>query len=238
MSINKINQDPNPINEYTNYKNIVSLTEPITGYNWGTLEAVYTIPAEADQDNMYLYFESPQGSGDIKDFRVWNFRVTDPDDFTQPKEGYTLTDGVYTSNNDLYKITLQEGSVAMKDFEEDSGWSKTISLGGTEPRNWNWNSTKSDLDEEPGYRYIYYVGGETVNGAILNEDYILLPVENQYVASNDETTPILVKNKSIRFKLPSTGGSGPGRIYFLGGIFTVIGIISGSALYRRKRRQG
>jgi LPXTG-motif cell wall-anchored protein len=76
-----------------------------------------------------------------------------------------------------------------------------------------------------------------VSGATENEDYIMLPVENQNVASNDESTPILVKNKSIVYKLPTTGGSGTGRIYFLGGIFTIIGIISGSALYRHKRRR-
>ncbi|WP_080770495.1 carbohydrate binding domain-containing protein [Ruminococcus flavefaciens] len=209
----------------------VCTSDVVTGYNWAFMDNhSFLIPSNANRNEMFMYVES----NDITPYRIYQFRITE-EPLTQDKPGYTLTDGVYTSNNNLYTITLQEGSVAMKDFEEDAGWSKTISLGGTDP--WNWNSTKSQLKEDEHYRYIYYVGGETVNGATLNEDYILLPVENQYVASNDETTPILVKNKSIRFKLPSTGGSGPGRIYFLGGIFTVIGILSGSALYRRKRRR-
>lgn len=246
LSIDTINKDPNG-DQYSNTKNIttspIPLVEGTDNYHWGPYNYDFTIPLYADKNNMFIYFETTFQGGDTGSFRIKPMTITPVQPaLTEKKPGYTLTtpgvNGVYTSNNNLYKITLQEGSIAMKDFEEDAGWSKTISLGGTEPRNWNWNSTKSDLDEEPGYRYIYYVGGETVNGAILNEDYILLPVENQYVASNDETTPILVKNKSIRFKLPSTGGSGPGRIYFLGGIFTVIGIISGSALYRRKRRRG
>ncbi|WP_295093677.1 carbohydrate binding domain-containing protein, partial [Ruminococcus sp.] len=236
LSINKINLDPNTAaSSYSNFKNIAALPSPITGYNWGTLEAVYTIPAEADQDNMYVYFESPQGSNDHNSFRVWNFKVTDPDDFTVTKAGYDLVNGVYTSNYDLYGVTIQEGSVAMKDYEEDAEWSKQISLGNSDV--WNWNSTKAKLGEDANHRYIYYVASETVSGATENEDYIMLPVENQNVASNDESTPILVKNKSIVYKLPTTGGSGTGRIYFLGGIFTIIGIISGSALYRHKRRR-
>jgi LPXTG-motif cell wall-anchored protein len=93
------------------------------------------------------------------------------------------------------------------------------------------------LGEETGYRYLYYVVSENVIGATVDQDYVMLPIENNNVASNDSSSPILVKNKNIKFKLPETGGGGTGRIYFFGGVLTAIGIISLSALYRRKRRR-
>ena len=69
-----------------------------------------------------------------------------------------------------------------------------------------------------------------------NSDYII-SYSRDFVPTNTEETPILVKNEYMWYKLPATGGSGTGRIYFLGGIFTAIGIISGSVFYRRKRRR-
>ena len=251
LSINKINLDADNA-KCSNFKNITALSSPITGYGWGTLDTVYTIPSEADQNNMFLYFESPQDSGDLNDFRVWNFKVTDPDDFSVTKEGYTLSNpginGVYVSNNNQYQIVVDTTSITSPRiysdrYEEDTDFgSMIISLdSGNNGNNWKSYFLKSSLTglqkEQDGYRYIYYVASETVNGATVDVDYIMLPIENDYVASNNESTPILVKNKNIKFKLPETGGGGTGRIYFFGGVLTAIGIISLSALYRRKRRR-
>ena len=237
MSINKINPDPNPQGQqYTQYKTISSLPANITGYGWGTFDTIYTIPAEADKDNMYIYFETPYGSGDLAPFRVWNFKVTDADDFTQPKEGYDLNNGVYTANNSRYKVAIQEGSISTSDYVEDTGWSYQIDLGSNDT--WTWSRVRNFLnDEDNNYRYIYYIASETVNGATLGEDYILLPIENNNVSANDENTPILVKNQNIRFKLPATGGRGTGGIYIAGTVLIIISLLSGYAVYRQKRRR-
>lgn len=236
MSIDKRNPDPNPQGQYTQFKTIAALPAPITGYGWGTFDAVYTIPPEADQNNMFVYFETPYGSDDKKPFRVWKFKVTDADDFTQPKEGYTLENEIYTSNYSRYSVTVQEGSITTKDYEEDTSWAgETIYLGGNNP--WTWSQVRTYFNEDNNYRYIYYIASETVNGATLNVDYILLPIENNNVSANDAETPILVKNQNIRFKLPATGGKGTVGIYFAGTVLITISLLSGYAVYRQKRRR-
>ncbi|SEH52823.1 fibro-slime domain-containing protein [Ruminococcus flavefaciens] len=254
LSINKINLDSNNAS-YSNFKNITVLSSPINAYNWGTLDTVYTIPSEADRDNMFVYFESPKDIGDTNDFRVWNFKVVDPDDFSVKKDGYTLSNaginGVYVSNNDQYKITENPASITNplvleSDYTDDTDWNNgnhSITL----PKNSNvdgnswmyhWDSQALSESSNHNIRYLYYVEETAVGGGLtVGSDYILLPIENNNVASNDESTPILVKNKNIKFTLPETGGGGTGRIYIFGGVLTVIGIISLSALYRRKRRR-
>jgi len=252
LSINKRNLDPNN-QEYSNFKNIVVLDKAISGYGWGTLEAVYTIPSEADRDGMYLYFESPQNSGDTRDFRVWNFKVTDPDDFTQQKTGYTLSNpginGVYTSDNSQYGVTLDEASITAQqlysdNYTDDTDWSYTVTLTSD---SWKTSISKSVLDkyntsstDAESYRYVYYVASETVGGVgdkTEGVDYILLPIENNYVSANDADTPILVKNQNIRFKLPATGGRGTVGIYVVGTVLITISLFSGYAVYRQKRRR-
>ena len=56
-------------------------------------------------------------------------------------------------------------------------------------------------------------------------------------ATNDSDDPILVKNKYIWYKLPATGGRGTAGIYVLGGFLTAMGIFSGCAAGRRRRRR-
>jgi len=254
LSINKINLDSNNAS-YSNFKNITVLSSPINAYNWGILDTVYTIPSEADRDNMFVYFESPQVIGDTNDFRVWNFKVVDPDDFSVKKDGYALSNaginGVYVSNNDQYIITPNTASITnplvlVSDYADDTEWNSgnhsitlpTDSNVDGNPWMYHWDSTALSESSNHNIRYLYYVEETDVGGGLtVGSDYILLPIENNNVASNDSSTPILVKNKNIKFKLPETGGGGTGRIYFFGGVLTAIGIISLSALYRRKRRR-
>jgi LPXTG-motif cell wall-anchored protein len=174
--------------------------------------------------------------------------------------GYTLANqgvnGIYTSNYDAYDIDINADTATnplhYSDFKEDKEgteyWSRTATL--NSGNNWKANWTKTDLNEATGKRYIYYIEETDVRDGnkvidITNasdhksgeaKDYLVTYSGND-VAANDENNPILITNEYIWYKLPATGGSGTGRIYFLGGIFTAIGIISGSALYRRKRRR-
>ena len=56
-------------------------------------------------------------------------------------------------------------------------------------------------------------------------------------ATNDPANPMLIKNKYIWYRLPETGGRGTAGIYVLGGFLTAMGIFSGCAVGRRRRRR-
>ena len=68
-------------------------------------------------------------------------------------------------------------------------------------------------------------------------DYLVTYIGND-VAANDADDPIVVENAYIWYKLPATGGHGSRRIYLFGAVFTVVGTISLSVLYRRRRKRG
>lgn len=211
-----------------------------------------TIPNDADLSKMFIYFETPlaESDGQLGTFRVNTVKITE-DESTLKKSGYDLINGVYVSNNDQYKITANPASITnplvlVSDYTDDTDWNNgnhSITLptdSNVDGNSWmyHWDSQALSESSNHNIRYLYYVEETAVGGGLtVGSDYILLPIENNNVASNDESTPILVKNKNIKFTLPETGGGGTGRIYIFGGVLTAIGIISLSALYRRKRRR-
>ncbi len=213
----------------------VKQAETVNNYAWAFIDTNFMIPATATKKDMYMYIES----GDSYAYRIYEFTISDLS-FSDTKDGYELKNGVYVSNNNQYQIAVDTASITSPRFYSDSyavdpDFSMTIPL--SSANSWEQHYTKEALGEETGYRYLYYVVSENVIGATVDQDYVMLPIENNNVASNDSSSPILVKNKNIKFKLPETGGGGTGRIYFFGGVLTAIGIISLSALYRRKRRR-
>lgn len=207
------------------------------GNTWGNISGFFKVPTDVDTSkDMILYLHT---SG-TEPFEVWSSSLytanVSSNAFTEPKEGYTLENGIYTANNSRYNVVIQEGSIATRDYENDADWSYQINLGGTQP--WTWSQSRSSFyDEDNNYRYIYYIDSETVIGATHDVDYILLPIENNNVSANDAETPILVKNKNIRFKLPATGGRGTVGIYVCGAVLITMSLLSGYAVYRLKRRR-
>ena len=173
---------------------------------------------------------------------MWSSKLYEATENTDlNKAGYTLSNGRYVSNYDEYGLTIDSDSATnplhlKSDYTDDPDFIKTINLNSTD--GWDKHLGKNDLEESSDHniRYIYYVEETGVDGMDSGVDYIV-SYENNNVATNDADTPIIVKNKCIRYRLPETGGSGTGRIYFYGIVLTAIGIISGSALYRRKRRR-
>ena len=260
ISIDTVN--PEPVENGSRYKNIVTGLV-LTGVNednspnnyvWGIYNTDYTIPSYAKQYEMYIYFETPfaASGGDTGSFRIKPFTITPVQPtLTETKAGYTLSDpginGVYTSNNSQYVVSFDEASITAQqlysdNYTDDTDWSYTVNLGGNEA--WKKQLVKSMLDclktspeVAQNYRYVYYVDSETVNGKTVDVDYILLPIENNYVSANDEDTPIKVKNKNISFRLPATGGSGTVGIYVGGAVLITISLLSGYAVYRQKRRR-
>ncbi|WP_295091394.1 carbohydrate binding domain-containing protein [Ruminococcus sp.] len=136
-------------------------------------------------------------------------------------------------------------------------WSKEITLpiaNGTLYDGMGYHWGKDILGEQTQTLYRYWIeeqwidsdGNQVTTRIELNgddktvvsehDDYII-SYDRQFVSTNTEQSPILVKNKYIWYKLPATGGRGTVRIYFFGSVLTAIGILSVSALYRRRRRR-
>ena len=145
----------------------------------------------------------------------------------------------------------------------DSAFSKEITLptqgtlyddGTGKMMGYHWG--KADLGEQAQTLYRYWIEEQLIgsdgnavavttkielNGddktVVSEHDDYIISYDRQFVSTNTEQSPILVKNKYIWYKLPATGGRGTVRIYFFGSVLTAIGILSVSALYRRRRRR-
>ena len=210
-----------------------------TGNQWGTIDQAFDFPNDVDTSKDIVIYYNTTGT---EDFEVWSSKLYEATANTDlDKDGYTLVNGSYVSNYNEYGLAIDSASATnplhlQSDYTDDTTFSKTINLNSTD--GWDKHLGKTDLEESSNHyiRYIYYVEETGVDGMVSGVDYIV-SYENNNVATNDADTPIIVKNKCIRYRLPETGGSGTGRIYFFGFVLTAIGIISGSALYRRKRRR-
>lgn len=241
------------------YKNIASIDTK--GNIWGTIDKyfslddteIFDVPVDTSK-SMELYYHT----NGTESFEVWSSRLSEVTEVisqgvTEQKDGYKIENGKYVSDFSNYVISLDKNSVTNPlyltgDYVKED-WSKTVTLIGVADE-WKYHWSKEDLGEQPETLYRYWVeevkiGDDDITTVTNlntrkvtsdNSDYII-SYSRDFVPTNTEETPILVKNEYMWYKLPATGGSGTGRIYFLGGIFTAIGIISGSVFYRRKRRR-
>lgn len=246
-----------------NYRKISSVNT--VGNTWETIDHVFSVPDDAiDSENMVVYYRADTaGSG--TEFEVWSSRLSEVTEVisqgvTEQKNGYKIENGQYVSDFSNYVISLDKNSVTNPlyltgDYVKED-WSKTVTLtGGADEWKYHWSKDSTNeenkLYEENNKLYRYWIEEVQIgqDNAIRtttnlskreviseNSDYII-SYSKDFVPTNTEETPILVKNEYMWYKLPATGGSGTRRIYFLGGIFTAIGIISGSVFYRRKRRR-
>ena len=212
------------------------------GNQWGTIDWEFDFPTNVNTlEDIIIYYHA----SDKRAFEVWSSKLYAVNEDTNlEKAGYTLSGGRYVSNYSQYSLTPDFDSATnplnlKSDYANDASFSKTINLNSTD--GWVKHFDKIDLDESSNHyiRYIYYIvpEDEVVSDMTEGTDYLLLGCENNNVATNDAEHPILVKNKCIRYRLPETGGGGRRSIYIFGSLLTAIGIISGSALYRRKRRR-
>ena len=118
-------------------------------------------------------------------------------------------------------------------------------------KKWGYHWTKQDLNEQNDVMYRYWIeevkiGEEDTSTEVKvsgddkiveskHDDY-LISYDRQFVSTNTENSPILVKNKYIWYKLPATGGIGVDFIYAIGLFLMITGLIGGTALIRRERR--
>jgi len=182
-------------------------------------------------------------------------------------DGYHVANGRYYSDNSLYITGLEEDSVTnpmtlLGKYENDDEFTaREIILDNISGWRYYWNNTTDDpkhrIDEDAqNYLYKYYIEEVSIHDKtkdqwinVTNDVQLLTGESNDSdksylvsysgngAATNDSDDPILVKNKYIWYKLPATGGRGTAGIYVLGGFLTAMGIFSGCAAGRRRRRR-
>jgi len=226
----------------------------------------FPIPADADMSNARMYFgtNNDTRSFRLRYLKITDITTTSMP-VSGDKDGYEIIDGKYYSNYSNYDIVLDPDSVTnplrlKSDYEVDPGWEKVVTLPvNSDDWTYHWDNdlnTDDDhrIDEDnQNFLYRYWIeeisiGGEPVESSVVeigdgknvsstHPDY-LISYDRQFVATNDEDNPILVKNKYIWYKLPATGGIGVDLIYALGILLAITGFIGGSALKIRERRSG
>lgn len=182
-------------------------------------------------------------------------------------DGYHVANGRYYSDNSLYITGLEEDSVTnpmtlLGTYENDEKFTaREIILDKDSGWRYYWNNTTDDpnhrIEEDAqNYLYKYYIEEVSIHDKtkdqwinVTNDAQLLTGESNDTdksylvsysgngAATNDSDDPIFVKNKYIWYKLPATGGRGTAGIYVLGGFLTAMGIFSGCAAGRRRRRR-
>jgi hypothetical protein len=255
LKLDAINKDSNDKNQYIP---IGSATVNTGTNQWqgNKITGNLTVPDYADVNNMYIYFEGDESGSPYDSFRVHNIKITEStvtnSAVSGNKDGYKIENGQYVSDYSNYGLTLDVNSVTNPlhllgdGYVSDTGFEKEVILESANGWAYFWKNhdiSTSDphyISEDNNYLYQYHIEEVAIldsNGNPVNMDDYLITYSGNDVATNDADNPITVTNKYIWYKLPATGGSGTGRIYFFGFVLTVTGIISVSALYRRKRRR-
>ena len=142
------------------------------------------------------------------------------------------TGRVLLNNPEFYSFTVT-GKTIPADVQQNAdnwhldAWNKQIEI--TAAEGWIKTLSGTELDQVPNRIYQYFVQEDPMTG--FTPSY-----SDMYVPSNTAQTPMIIKNQSIAYTLPATGGVG--LVPFLGGGSLLI-LASGLYSYkliRRKRR--
>lgn len=142
------------------------------------------------------------------------------------------TGRVLLNNPEFYSFTVT-GKTIPADVQQNvdnwhlDAWNKRIEI--TAIEGWIKTLSGTELDQVPNRIYQYFVQEDPMTG--FTPSY-----SGMYVSSNTAQTPMIIKNQSIAYTLPATGGVG--LVPFLGGGSLLI-LASGLYSYkliRRKRR--
>lgn len=142
------------------------------------------------------------------------------------------TGRVLLNNPEFYSFTVT-GKTIPTDVQQNAdnwhldAWKKQIKI--TAAEGWIKTLSGTELEQVPNRIYQYFVEEDPMTG--FTPSY-----SDMYVSSNTAQTPMIIKNQSIAYTLPATGGVG--LVPFLGGGSLLI-LASGLYSYkliRRKRR--
>lgn len=142
------------------------------------------------------------------------------------------TGRVLLNNPEFYSFTVT-GKTIPTDVQQNAdnwhldAWNKRIEI--TAAEGWIKTLSGTELEQVPNKIYQYFVEEDPMTGFTTS-------YSDMYVSSNTAQTPMIIKNQSIAYTLPATGGVG--LVPFLGGGSLLI-LASGLYSYkliRRKRR--
>ena len=191
--------------------------------------ASLTIPADCTGMKLRVNASGEKGTGMFSDLYLDEVIIAPAgmDISVEQKTGRVLL-----NNPEFYSFTVT-GKTIPTDVQQNAdnwhldAWKKQIEI--TAEEGWIKTLSGTELEQVPNKIYQYFVQEDPMTG--FTPSY-----SDMYVSSNTAQTPMIIKNQSIAYTLPATGGVG--LVPFLGGGSLLI-LASGLYSYkliRRKRR--
>lgn len=212
-----------------NYLNIDTVDAVPSG-SWIHLRrASLTIPADCKVMRLHVDANGEEGTDKFSDLFLDEVIIAPAgmDISVEQKTGRVLL-----NNPEFYRFTVKEKTIPT-DVQQNAdnwhldAWKKQIEI--TAAEGWIKTLSGTELEQVPNRIYQYFVEEDPMTG--FTPSY-----SDMYVSSNTAQTPMIIKNQSIAYTLPATGGVG--LVPFLGGGSLLI-LASGLYSYkliRRKRR--
>ena len=201
--------------------------------------ASLTIPADCTDMRLRVNANGEEGTGEegTGEERKGKFSDLYLDEVIIAPAGMDIsveqkTGRVLLNNPEFYSFTVT-GKTIPTDVQQNADnwhldvWNKQIEI--TAEEGWIKTLSGAELEQVPNKIYQYFVEEDPMTG--FTPSY-----SDMYVSSNTAQTPMIIKNQSIAYTLPATGGVG--LVPFLGGGSLLI-LASGLYSYkliRRKRR--
>lgn len=212
-----------------NYLNIDTV-DAVSSGSWIHLRnASLTIPADCKVMRLHVDANGEEGTDKFSDLFLDEVIIAPAgmDISVEQKTGRVLL-----NNPEFYSFTVT-GKTTPQDVQQNAdnwhldAWNKPIKI--TAEAGWIKTLSGTELEQVPNKIYQYFVEEDPMTG--FTPSY-----SDMYVSSNTAQTPMIIKNQSIAYTLPATGGVG--LVPFLGGGSLLI-LASGLYSYkliRRKRR--
>lgn len=211
------------------YLNIATVGAVSSG-SWIHLrKARLTIPADCKVMRLHVDANGEEGTDKFSDLFLDEVIIAPAgmDISVEQKTGRVLL-----NNPEFYRFTVKEKTIPT-DVQQNAdnwhldAWKKQIKI--TAAEGWIKTLSGTELEQVSNRIYQYFVQEDPMTG--FTPSY-----SGMYVSSNTAQTPMIIKNQSIAYTLPATGGVG--LVPFLGGGSLLI-LASGLYSYkliRRKRR--
>lgn len=212
-----------------NYLNIDTV-DAVSSGSWIHLrKARLTIPADCKVMRLHVDANGEEGTDKFSDLFLDEVIIAPAGMDISVEQN---TGRVLLNNPEFYSFTVT-GKTIPEDVQQNAdnwhldAWNKRIEI--TAEEGWIKTLSGTELEQVPNRIYQYFVEEDPMTG--FTPSY-----SDMYVSSNTAQTPMIIKNQSIAYTLPATGGVG--LVPFLGGGSLLI-LASGLYSYkliRRKRR--
>lgn len=212
-----------------NYLNIDTVAAAPSG-SWIHLHSTsLTIPADCKVMRLHVDANGEEGTDKFSDLFLDEVIIAPAGMDISVEQN---TGRVLLNNPEFYRFTMGEKTIPA-DVQQNAdnwhldAWNKRIEI--TAAEGWIKTLSGAELEQVSNRIYQYFVQEDPMTG--FTPSY-----SDMYVSSNTAQTPIIIKNQSIAYTLPATGGVG--LVPFLGGGSLLI-LASGLYSYkliRSKRR--